>query len=81
MPLQLLPRCQCWQLLRLIHLPSLPLVDTQLSASAHHTFVLHGRSKKRPVHASIQTERIQAGACTGLMAVPPKEAKHEAGLI
>lgn len=61
MPLQLLPRCQCRQLLRLFHLPSLPLVDTQLSASAHPTFLLHGRSKKRSLHTPIQTEHIQAG--------------------
>lgn len=47
--------------LSLFHLPSLPLVDTQLSASAHHTFLLRGRSNKRPLHVSIQTEHIQAG--------------------
>jgi hypothetical protein len=70
--------------LSLFHLLSLPLVDTQLSAPAHHTFLLRGRSKKRPLHASIQTEHIQAGACierSGLMAVPQRRAKHEAGLI
>ena len=61
MSLQLLPKVPMSAAALPLYLPSLPLVATQLSASAHHTLVLRGRSKKRPLHASIQTEHIQAG--------------------